>query len=65
LKGRAAALPNSYGVINPARRSKVNAAAARDDPPGITWLTGPAGRAVIDGFRAGGEPPFHAAPPAR
>jgi len=58
-----AALPNPYGVIlvNPARHSNINADAGRAF---IAWLTGPAGRAVIDGFRVNGEQPFHAASPA-
>jgi len=56
----AAALPNPYGVIlvNPERHRAINAVAGRAF---IAWLTGPAGRAAINGFRVGDEQPFHAA----
>jgi tungstate transport system substrate-binding protein len=55
-------LRNPYGVlvVDPARHphTKVELATRFAD-----WLTGPAGRGVIEGFRIGGEAPFFLLPP--
>jgi tungstate transport system substrate-binding protein len=54
------ALANPYGVIlvNPQRHRHIREASARKL---IDWLTGPAGRQVIDGFSVNGERPFRSA----
>ena len=56
------ALRNPYGVlvVAPARHPHVKVELATRF---ADWLTGPAGRAAVEGFRIGGETPFFLLPP--